>query len=271
MPAGSARRYPDGCSSNPVIMRNVFLPIDSDRSPDALLEVAVAVAQALEGRLAIICPAAGEATTTRPDRPKPALAADNRQLLDRARVRWRLIDAAEPVETALHLAERDDGVVVIATHAADRTRHGERHAGQALVDHGAAVFAVPDGAELALRGEVLLLWDGSASSLHALGAALPLLRVAAHVTVLEIDDGSLGRPAVDAAAQLTARGVKAKVRRERAFGEKAGFVILDQIAILKPAYVVMGGFGHARWIEKAMGGVTHRLLADCPVPIFLKH
>jgi len=70
---------------------------------------------------------------------------------------------------------------------------------------------------------------------------------------------------------LSRHGIAAHLRHDLAFGEKAGLLLLEQIAAIRPAYVVMGGFGHARWIEGAVGGVTRRLLAECGAPLFLKH
>jgi len=36
-------------------------------------------------------------------------------------------------------------------------------------------------------------------------------------------------------------------------------------------YLVMGGFGHRRFVERMFGGVTKSLLAHSPVPLFLAH
>jgi nucleotide-binding universal stress UspA family protein len=33
----------------------------------------------------------------------------------------------------------------------------------------------------------------------------------------------------------------------------------------------MGGFGHSRFTEAVLGGVTRRMLRECPVPLFLAH
>jgi nucleotide-binding universal stress UspA family protein len=33
----------------------------------------------------------------------------------------------------------------------------------------------------------------------------------------------------------------------------------------------MGGFGHSRLMEAVLGGVSRRMLRECPVPVFMAH
>jgi len=107
--------------------------------------------------------------------------------------------------------------------------------GVALVDHGLPVLAVPRGVRsLDPADEALILWDGSKSAGRALGAALPLLATAGRVTILEIDDGSLRRPGSEAVALLSRHGIAAHLRHDLAFGEKAGLLLLEQIAAIRP-------------------------------------
>ena len=134
------------------------------------------------------------------------------------------------------------------------------------------VLVVPTSATgMTVNGEALLLWDGSDQASAAMRAAMPLFRRAASVTILEIDDGSLEIPANVAATHLSQHGIVSSTRRDGAFGEKTGSVIIEQIGLIEPAYVVMGGFGRSRLVESLFGGVTERLLKDAPVPLFLKH
>jgi nucleotide-binding universal stress UspA family protein len=177
----------------------------------------------------------------------------------------QISESRDALDTACRLAAAERGIVVMM----DRR---EAEIGMALVDLRLPVLAVPCAtASLDPTGEALILWNGSKSTGHALAAALPLLRNAGRATILEIDDGSLRRAGSEAVALLARHGIAAHLQHDLAFGEKAGLLLLEQIAAIRPAYVVMGGFGHARWIESAIGGVTRRLLAECDVPLFLKH
>ena len=35
--------------------------------------------------------------------------------------------------------------------------------------------------------------------------------------------------------------------------------------------IVMGGYGHARWTERILGGATRGLLATMTVPVLMSH
>ncbi len=144
--------------------------------------------------------------------------------------------------------------------------------GQMLLKSGKPIVAVPEHARsFDAFGHALVAWDGSAQADAALRAATPLLQLAKTVTILEIDDGSLRLPADDAAEYLSRHGIKPVIRRESGSIDLPSTVILEVIAMEHPAYLVMGGFGHSRYIEAAFGGVTKRMLKECPVPLFLAH
>jgi len=253
------------------MMRNVVVPLAADDEGLAHAELAIAaqLTRTLGGRLTLIHKLAREDLAG--ERAMTAAAAEltisrvERQLVEQAGIQWRVEGADDVLETACRVARAERGIVVMPSRP-------EIDIAIALVDHGLPVLAVSAAAQpLDPLGEALVLWDGSATAVHALACALPLLREAKRVTLLEIDDGSLGRSASDALPLLADHGIRAHVLRDLAFGEKAGFALLDRIKTLAPAYVVMGGFGHARWLEGLIGGVTRRLLSDCPVPILLKH
>lgn len=262
---------PGGVSITVNAMRNVVLPLTVDRTESARAEIIIAaqLTRALGGRLTIVGKImdelgegdpAGIAVAT-----APTLSPAASQIVTQAHIQWHVEGALDVLAATYIQARAEKAVVVMPCRP-------EIDIAIALIDHDLPVLAVPPAATtLEIGGEALILWDGSATSVHGLASAIPLLREAGSVTLLEIDDGSLQRRASDAMDFLSAHGVHARVQHDLAFGEKAGFALLDRIVTIMPAYVVMGGFGHARWLEELIGGVTRRLLADCPVPIFLKH
>ncbi|UUL83145.1 universal stress protein [Sphingomonas qomolangmaensis] len=144
--------------------------------------------------------------------------------------------------------------------------------GEVLVKTGRPIMAVPATTKrFDAFGSALLAWDGSPQSEAALRAAIPLLEHGRMVTILEIDDGSLKVPATEAATYLSRHGIKSMIRRHSSLIDLPSALILATAAELGVAYVVMGGFGHSRFVEATFGGVTRRMLKQCPVPIFLAH
>jgi nucleotide-binding universal stress UspA family protein len=144
--------------------------------------------------------------------------------------------------------------------------------GEMVLKSGKPIVAVPEAARrFDAFGHALVAWDGSPESAAALRAATPLLTLASAVTILEIDDGSIKTPAEDAAAYLSRHGIKPAIRREKSMIDLPSTIILDAIEETHAAYLVMGGFGHSRFMEAMFGGVSKRMLSECPIPLFLGH
>jgi nucleotide-binding universal stress UspA family protein len=121
----------------------------------------------------------------------------------------------------------------------------------------------------------VIAWKDSRESQRAATAALPLLRHASTVHVLEIcgaDDAELARArTADVVAWLGRHGVVAE-NHVQSPGETT--VAQDIIGFANSrgaGLIVSGGYGHARLREWALGGVTQELLASAPVCVLLSH
>lgn len=145
-------------------------------------------------------------------------------------------------------------------------------AGEVLIKSGRPIVAVPaETRGFDAFGAALVAWDGSAEAERALRAAVPLLKLAKSVTIIEVDDGSIQWPANGAAVYLSRHNIDATVQKMSDIVDIPSTVLLEQIESHKAAYLVMGGFGHSRFVEAALGGVTRRMLHESPVPLFLAH
>lgn len=148
----------------------------------------------------------------------------------------------------------------------------EEVASEVVLKSGRPIVAVPhESRGFDAFGHALVAWDGSAEAQTALRAAVPLLQLASKVTIIECEDGSIKAPAEEAAAYLSRHGIKSAVWRARADIDLPSTILLDQIEEQGAAYMVMGGFGHSRFVEAVLGGVTRRMLHECTVPLFLAH
>jgi nucleotide-binding universal stress UspA family protein len=261
------------------VMREVLVLIHDDVGQQSRLQAAFDLVRASQGRLLCL-------DLVEPD-AKGAGAAGGGSLVMEAEVA-PLSSVRDQIEasglSAQWIERRDDmlpaiskfaalaDLIVMSAPRADLFPPTYAAISELLVSANTPIVAVPpESPGICLNGEVLICWDGSREAHHAVVAAIPLLRRASAVTIVEIDDGSLKLPASQAQTLLAQRNITSQVRSDRAFGEKAAFLILEQIGLLKADYVVMGGFGHSRFIESVFGGVTERLLHESPVPLFLKH
>jgi len=111
---------------------------------------------------------------------------------------------------------------------------------------------------------VLIAWKDTTEARRAVADALPLLRKATDVTVVEIVEEQADRPAAlsrvkDVAAWLSRHGVSASEQVPEECGEAGG--LLERIASeVGAGVVVAGAYGHSRLREWILGGVTRRLV-----------
>jgi nucleotide-binding universal stress UspA family protein len=129
--------------------------------------------------------------------------------------------------------------------------------------------------EAPLPGTVVAGWDGSLQAIHALSAALPLLRRADSVKLALINPDQLSelhgeQPGADMALHLARHGVKVDVVLERT-SSTAGHALLALAADCGAGLMVCGAYGHSRYREWALGGVTRELLERAALPLLIAH
>lgn len=143
--------------------------------------------------------------------------------------------------------------------------------------HGARpVLVVPPGYRGApLPGTVVAGWDGSRQALRAMTAALPLLVRADAVKLALINPDQLSpqhgeQPGADLALWLARHGVRVDVVLERTT-TTAGHALAALARDSGAGLMVCGAYGHSRYREWMLGGVTRELLARAPVPLLIAH
>jgi nucleotide-binding universal stress UspA family protein len=143
-----------------------------------------------------------------------------------------------------------------------------------LMRGGRPLLLVPPGEPTWRDGaDVLVGWNGSPQSARALAAALPWLHRARHVHVLvsqeecDLSDGD----GLDMRGALRRHGIETVIHRDRGVGEGAGQRLVACAAQVGAGLLVMGGFGHGRWRERALGGATAFILGSTPLPVLMVH
>lgn len=138
------------------------------------------------------------------------------------------------------------------------------------------VLVVPPGyADQPIASTVVAGWDGSTQALRALAAALPLLERADGVRLALVNPERLTdvhgeQPGSDMALYLARHGVKVDVVLERTHAT-AGDALMALARAAGAGLIVAGAYGHSRYREWVLGGVTRELLERTPVPLLLAH
>lgn len=208
------------------------------------------------------------------EQSRAALAAFGAQC-DAARVPFeaRVVDDEAGAGISLH-GRAADLIVVgqgeLATHV--------------ISGSGRPVLVVPDaGAPAAVGRRILLSWDGGREAARALQLALPLLKDAAQVSLAVFEVASDQHTVADALAAdprpwLLRHGVTAslavhavdhqrRMNRRHEVGERLLSLATDMDADL----LVMGAYGHSRFRESLLGGVTRTVLENMTLPVLMAH
>ncbi|WP_242140320.1 universal stress protein [Sphingomonas sp. TREG-RG-20F-R18-01] len=267
-------------------MKNVLVLVHDDEGQEARLQAAFDLVRGVRGHLTCVdvvavpvfigdyLGAGGDALLLTDEKARESRnAAVIKARLAHEDVPYDWVDATgDPAACVRDAAKLADLIVV------NRKLGGEWYpdmteiAGELVLKSRKPVLAVPEGARrLDLTGNVVIAWDGSDSAEAAMRAALPLLALAQSVTLLQINDGSIALQASEAAQYLARHDIRADVQIEEGRGAKVHEILATVLRSRNAAYVVMGGFDHARWVESLFGGVTRAMLEQSPVPVLLAH
>lgn len=188
-----------------------------------------------------------------------------------AKAEWRL--ATDDALPAMRLSARYADLV-IAGQPEPGEPPGKAFAGDLLFSAGRPVLFVPYAGRFPDAGKrVLIAWNASREAARAVTDALPILASAESVEVVAFaDSGDHGEIlGAEIALYLARHGVKATAARQNAPGVEIGAQILSRAADANADLIVMGGYGHSRLRELALGGATRSVLDAMTVPVLMSH
>jgi nucleotide-binding universal stress UspA family protein len=127
----------------------------------------------------------------------------------------------------------------------------------------------------AIAKHVLIAWDGSLEATRAVTQAIPLLARASNVSVALFNPvpGSAEhgeQPGADIALYLARHGIKIDVIEQHTEID-IGNALLSLAADINTDLIVMGGYGHTRFREVMLGGVTRTVLKTMTAPVLIAH
>lgn len=142
---------------------------------------------------------------------------------------------------------------------------------------GRPLLVVPDGIGWLDLSSVLVAWKDTREARRALTDALPMLRKARNVTVVTIPERSEDRQVVmagvtDVTAWLARHGVIATARVSEAAQSETAAAHLHKVASdVGAGLIVAGAYGHSRFRELILGGVSQYLVTQSDRCVLLSH
>ena len=243
-------------------MKNILVLINDDANQEARIRAALDLTRALDGHLCCLKVF---------DVPTGAIE----ELLTAEDVSWSVITGdggvAEGIARAAGLSD-----VIVADCQTDSPLDPDMlgiPSDVVLKTHKPIVAVSESSRGFDAAGHALVAWDGSFPSMAVLTGAVPLLRLAASVSLVEVQVDLPGS-VHEAAAYLSRHGIHAEVSlvaRSKENPSGPAEVILQICGEEGAAYCVMGAYGHSRLRETFFGGVTRSMLASRAVPLVLAH
>jgi nucleotide-binding universal stress UspA family protein len=187
-----------------------------------------------------------------------------------------LVAQGEPVEAVCHAARWCDLVVAKRPVLNPDAPVGWGTVSRTVFGAGVPVVVVPEKAKVGDLGtRVLVAWNHSREGMRAIRGALPFLKLAHQVVVLDGIEkqmlvGARHLPQLDLQAYFARHGVNAEFR-EFAARSDYGAAILDAAHSQNADMIVMGAWGHSRIAELVLGGATRHLFQFSDLPLFVAH
>jgi nucleotide-binding universal stress UspA family protein len=147
------------------------------------------------------------------------------------------------------------------------------HPGAILLRTGRPVLFVPAGVDSLAARRVVVAWKDSRESRRAVRDALPFLREAEEVMIVEVgEQAAQTRTSVDDVADYLLRhkvivGARAYLNTKKSVADEVLRFAKEERCDL----IVAGGYGHSLLGEWIFGGATRDLLANSPLCCLFSH
>ncbi len=144
-----------------------------------------------------------------------------------------------------------------------------------LFDSGRPILMVPYIHRGPLKlDRILICWDGGRPAARAVHDAMPFLRRAKAIDIVSVneDSATVGEASSEALQTHLARhDLSVEVQRTTADTANIFNVILSLAADKNTDLIVMGGYGHSKFREFVLGGVTRGIFVSLTVPALISH
>ena len=189
---------------------------------------------------------------------------------------WRCVEARQIDALSLH-ARYADLLVIGQPDPGDPECVSHGLADRLALESGRPVLLIPaSGFEGVIGENVVVAWNTRREAVRAISDAMPLIESAGRVTVVTVnaaadDPENSGIPAADIGLHLARHGIETETKNIYGAPAAIGELLLDTARTESADLLVMGAYGHARWTEIVLGGVTAHVITHTDIPTLLAH
>lgn len=277
-----------------MIMKDLMVVVDDSQAAESTFSYAVTMAKEFDAHLAVLYPVpvlppavymgieySTEWLAAITQNLEQNESAAKEKYLEKANsagieIEWR----SEEGEPSLVVTEQSRYVdmTIITQSMQDSEENVPRNlSGHFLLDSGRPALIVPHiGAPPGVPKNILVAWDDSRASTRALNDAMPLLANADSVQLFTINAHGKSREtkevsAIDISKHLARHNINVETRVLVADQIDPADLLLSHVADMGIDMVVMGAYGHSRFRELVLGGMTREILQSMTVPVLMSH
>jgi nucleotide-binding universal stress UspA family protein len=141
-----------------------------------------------------------------------------------------------------------------------------------LMSSGRPVLVMPYvGKQTDIGKRVMVAWNGTREGSRAVHDGLAMLKQAEEVIVFEVNPQDGAFDANDMCDHLKRHGVNAIAKHTVALDLEISDALLSAISDNSIDLLVMGGYGHSRIRELALGGATREIMHAMTCPVLMSH
>lgn len=187
------------------------------------------------------------------------------------KAKWHCVQG-DAITLTSHYAHYCDLVIM-----GQEERSPQLFTAEGLVDHvtlmaGRPVLVIPYiGTRKNFGQRIMIAWNGGREGTRAVHDALPLLQQAKSIEIATVDIENGERLSQQLRDYLAMHNIKAHCHQFPARDIEIGAMLLSRVSDESIDLVVMGAYGHSRFRELMLGGVTLHLLKHMTVPVLMSH
>jgi len=143
-----------------------------------------------------------------------------------------------------------------------------------LFESGKPVLIAPPSVSQNITNHIAIAWNASTETARTIAFAMPLVKKANHITILNIEGAMVAGPtAEEVANSLLRQGISVDIinREGKRSPAEAGALMLKETEKIGADLLVKGGYTQSRLRQMIFGGATNHILNEAKVPVLMAH